>query len=88
MPRTLVLGEGGLSTRPLCGLPPVPDQPDIRVIVIAFHVRSTGCDRMIRRYTYPKGEAISDRTYNGSVGQPLRQPVNAEEEHLAPWQGR
>jgi hypothetical protein len=37
------------------------------MIVIPFHVR--GLDaivRMIRRYTYPKGEAISDRTYNGT----------------------
>jgi len=45
------------------------------MIVIPFHVG--GLDaivRMIRRYTYPKGEAISDRTYNtGSVG-PLVEP--------------
>ena len=35
------------------------------MIVIPFHVG--GLDaivRMIRRYTYPKGEAISDRAYN------------------------
>ena len=40
--------------------------PAIRVIVIAFH--SEGLDamaRMISRYAYPKGRAISDCTYNG-----------------------
>jgi hypothetical protein len=50
---------------------PAPYQPDIRMIVIPFHV--AGLDaivRIIRRYTYPKGEAISDRTYNAGSGTP------------------
>ena len=43
----------------------VPYLPDIRMIVIAFHpAELDAIVRMIRRYTYPKGEAISDRTYN------------------------
>ena len=41
------------------------------MIVIAFHPEVLDAIvRMIRRYTYPKGEAISDRTYNAGSGAP------------------
>jgi hypothetical protein len=41
------------------------------MIVIAFHPEVLDAIvRMIRRYTYPKGEAISDRTYNAGYERP------------------
>src|ERR1035437_4813130 len=42
--------------------PPVPYQPDIRMIVIAFHVRRTGCDR-----TYNAGSRRSPHRLTPSL---------------------
>jgi hypothetical protein len=51
-----------------------PVQADIRVIVIAFHSEELDAiTRIIRRYTCPKGDVISDYTYNaGKVTTALK----------------
>jgi hypothetical protein len=59
--------------------PHCPTQhPDIRVIVIAFHSEELDAmARMISRYTYPKGEGISDCTYNRRSVTPGHRPLSA-----------